>query len=92
MGLEKTPVCSVLAELEPGEAGIIHKIDLPLETQQFLMRFGLFPGVEIRVSWRAPFGDPTAYQIDGAEIALRAETTKHIFVTQGRASLEEGTS
>jgi len=75
-----TPARAVLADLEPGQAGVINEIALPKETQQLLLRFGLAPGVEIKVSRRAPFGDPTAYLIDGAEIALRAETARHIFV------------
>jgi len=84
-----TPVRSVLADLEPGQAGVIDEIALPAETQQFLLRFGFSPGVEIRVSRRAPFGDPTAYRIDGAEIALRAETARHIFVIPAQSSLQK---
>ena len=80
MGITTTPARAMLADLEPGQAGVIDEIDLPSETQQFLLRFGFSPGVEIKVSRRAPFGDPTAYRIDGAEIALRAETARHIFV------------
>ena len=87
MGVTTTPVRFVLADLEPGQAGVIDEIALPKETQQFLLRFGFSPGVAIRVSRRAPLGDPTAYRIDGAEIALRAETARHIFVIPAQPSL-----
>ena len=88
MGVTTTPVRSILADLEPGQAAVIDEIALPTETQEFLRRFGFSPGVEIKVSRRAPFGDPTAYRIDGAEIALRAETARHIFVVS-LSSLEK---
>jgi Fe2+ transport system protein FeoA len=89
MGVTTTPVRTVLADLEPGQAGVIDEIALPRETQQFLLRFGFSPGVEVKVSRRAPFGDPTAYRIDGAEIALRAETARHIFIVPPQSSLEK---
>ena len=64
MGVTTTPVRSVLADLEPGQAGVIDEIALPKETQQFLLRFGFSAGVAIRVSRRAPLADLTAYRID----------------------------
>jgi ferrous iron transport protein A len=92
MGITTTPARAMLADLEPGQAGVIDEIDLPREIQQFLLRFGFSTGVEIKVSHRAPFGDPTAYRIEGAEIALRAETARHIFVVPSQSSSEKETS
>ena len=91
MGITTTPVRSILTDLDPGQEGVIDEIALPRETQQFLLRFGFSPGVEIKVSRRAPFGDPTTYRIDGAEIALRAETARHIFVVPAQLSSEKET-
>ena len=91
MGITTTPVRSILTDLDPGQEGVIDEIALPRETQHFLLRFGFSPGVEIRVSRRAPFGDPTTYRIDGAEIALRAETARHIFVVPAQLSSEKET-
>jgi len=92
MGITTTPMRSVLADLELGQTGVIDEIALPREIQQFLLRFGFSPGVEIKVSHRAPFGDPTAYRIDGADIALRAETARHIFVVPSQSSSEKETA
>ena len=89
MGITTTPVRSILTDLAPGQIGVIDEIALPRETQQFLLRFGFSPGVEIKVSRRAPFGDPTTYRIDGAEIALRAETARHIFVVPAQLSSQK---
>lgn len=69
-----------LTELEPGEAGTLDHISLPLVAQQFLMRVGFVPGVQVAFSRRAPLGDPSVYLVDGTEIALRSETAKSIMV------------
>lgn len=75
-----------LADLELGEAGTIDHISLPSSDQQFLMRIGFAPGAQVRFSRRAPMGDPGVYSVDGTEIALRAETSSHIFVQRDRLS------
>ena len=80
-GGPETPELRVaLIDLEQGEGGTIDHISLPPGDQQFLMRIGLVPGVQVRFSRRAPLGDPSVYSVDGTEIALRAETACHIIV------------
>jgi ferrous iron transport protein A len=71
---------AALVDLERGETGTIQRISLPAAEQQFLMRIGFVPGVQVRFSRRAPLGDPSVYSVDGTEIALRAETARHIMV------------
>ena len=41
---------------------------------------GIIEGTEIEVMYRGPFGDPTAYLIRGAIIALREEESEKIHV------------
>jgi Fe2+ transport system protein FeoA len=72
-----------LTDLEVGEAGTIEQISLPPAEEQFLMRIGFVPGADVRFSRRAPLGDPSVYAVDGTEIALRAETARHIVVRRG---------
>ena len=43
--------------------------------------FGIVKDCEIIPLYRSPFGDPTAYLVKNAIIALRAEDSKNIFVT-----------
>lgn len=43
--------------------------------------FGIVKDCEIIPLYRSPFGDPTAYLIKNAIIALRKEDSKDIFVT-----------
>lgn len=50
------------------------------ERRRFL-DLGLLPGTEVTAELRSPSGDPTAYRIRGATIALRAEQAKLIRVT-----------
>jgi len=38
--------------------------------------------VQVRFSRRAPLGDPSVYSVDGTEIALRAETARHIMFSE----------
>jgi len=79
-GPEMPELCVALTDLEVGEAGTIDHISLPPADEQFLMRIGFVPGVQVKFSRRAPMGDPSVYSVDGAEIALRAETASHIMV------------
>lgn len=45
-----------------------------------MMDLGLIPDAEIEVIRRSPLGDPTAYGIRGAQIALRVEEANQIVV------------
>ena len=76
-----------LLDLELGESGTIDRISLPPADEHFLMRIGLVPGAQVRFSRRAPLGDPSVYSVDGTEVALRAETARHIIVKRGGPSL-----
>lgn len=45
-----------------------------------MMDLGLIPEAEIKVIRKSPLGDPTAYGIRGAQIALRVEEANQIVV------------
>jgi ferrous iron transport protein A len=42
------------------------------------MELGFLPGHTVAVAGSAPGGDPRVFRIDGADIALRRETARHI--------------
>jgi ferrous iron transport protein A len=69
-----------LSDLPPGRAAIVASLDLPHDVQDHLMHLGFLPEATVESLRRAPAGDPTVYRIEGAEIALRAETARHIAV------------
>jgi DtxR family Mn-dependent transcriptional regulator len=45
-----------------------------------LLDMGLLPGTEVRVEMVSPTGDPVAYQVRGATVALRRQQAGHIQV------------
>jgi len=48
-----------------------------------LLDLGIRPGATVRAEYSAPGGDPTAYRVCGAMIALRREQAQQIQVTRG---------
>jgi ferrous iron transport protein A len=71
---------SVLSELNVGESGVVVSLNLPESVQNHLMHMGFVPEALVTSLRRAPAGDPTVYEVDGIEIALRRETAKAIAV------------
>lgn len=69
-----------LSEMPVGASAVVASLDLPGDVGDHLMHLGFLPEATIAVLRRAPAGDPTVYRIEGAEIALRRETARHIQV------------
>lgn len=76
------PGAETLARLEPGEAAAVVSLSPACrgaERRRFL-DLGILPGTDITAELRSPSGDPTAYRIRGALIALRREQAELIRV------------
>jgi DtxR family Mn-dependent transcriptional regulator len=94
-----TPESKVLKldELPLGSAGLVQRLGPQCRgaARRRLMDLGLLPGTILRAELRSPSGDPTAYRLRGALIALRAEQAEHIVITvvdeEGAAAQEETT-
>jgi len=71
---------SSLLDLRRGEIAILDRIELPGDDARRLMELGFLPGTRITAGRSAPGGDPRVFQVDGAEIALRRETARHLKV------------
>ena len=71
---------SRLADLAPGQSAVIARLALPPMAAEPLMDLGLVAGSRVLAVRCAPGGDPVIYRVDGAEIALRRETTQHISI------------
>ena len=69
-----------LADLHEGEAGVVDALDLPEDVALRLMELGFIPGTTVVAGKAAPGGDPRVYRVDGSEIALRWETTRHLLI------------
>jgi len=71
-----------LSSLKIGEKGIVLGISKALRGQQRrrLMDLGIVPGTEVTAEMKGAFGDPTAYKIKGASIALRKKLADRIYL------------
>jgi Fe2+ transport system protein FeoA len=69
-----------LADLLPGQTGVLDSIDLPESDARRLMELGFLPGLVVTAARRSPFGDPRLFQVDGSEIAIRRETAQQLLL------------
>ena len=70
-----------LLQLRPGQRGIVQEIQGEGLTRRRMLDLGMVPGTLVEVVRRSPLGDPVAYQIRGAVIALRKDEASYINVT-----------
>ena len=71
---------SSLSDLEVGERAIVGEMELAPSLAEHLMNLGLVPGFEVMVARSCPGGDPRVYRVDGTEIAMRRDLSRHIRV------------
>lgn len=67
-----------LAELTRGEKAVVREVNSPGSIRRRLMDIGLVEGTVVECIGRSPFGDPSAFQIKGAIIALRREDSNTV--------------
>ena len=60
-----------LSDLQPGETAVVQKILTEGGMRRRLLDLGLLENTEVTCLGRSPGGDPSAYLIRGALIALR---------------------
>lgn len=73
-----------LSAIAPGESAEVVALASTCRGAQRrrLLDLGVVPGTRVTSELRGPSGDPTAYRIRGALIALRRDQAHHIFVTR----------
>ena len=69
----------LLSELGVGETAIIQKV-LQSELKVKLMERGLIQGKSLTLLYRAPLGDPIAFDVEGYVLPLRLDEAKLIDV------------
>ena len=67
--------------LAPGEAATVGEILHTGEMRRRLQDIGLIRGTSVECVGRSPLGDPAAYRIRGAIVALRDRDTALIGIT-----------
>lgn len=68
----------LLADLKINEWGTVKTISAEGAQRQRLLDLGLVPGTKIKMLFFNPGGNPVAYLIRGAVIALRLDTARLI--------------
>ena len=79
-----------LWEMEPGEKGIVEKVNCDHSQHRRLLDLGFVNGNEILCVGKSPLGDPKAYQIRGAVIAIRKKEGKNILLKENNTPSASG--
>jgi len=69
-----------LADLQPGESGVVQSLLVEGCQRRRLLDIGLIENTLVQCVGRSPSGDPSAYLIRGAVIALRAHDCRRIIL------------
>ena len=76
-------VVKKLCDLRPGESAVVHTVTEPAHSLAGRLRdLGLTDGSSVRCTMQSPLGDPCAYLIRGAVIALRRRDAAIVTVSE----------
>lgn len=76
-----------LSALRPGDAAIVHHLRHTGSMRRRLRDLGFIEGASVRCLGRSPGGDPAAYAVCGAVLALRDSDSAQILVVKGGEAL-----
>ena len=69
-----------LSSLKPGESATVERLTANTDMRRRLLDIGLVKGTRVECLGTAPGGDPSAYLIRGAVIAIRSEDGSMVVV------------
>lgn len=69
-----------MSKLKTGQKALVRELHIKEGLRRRFCDIGLIKGTKIECVMKSPSGDPVAYKIRGAIIALRLEDTELIFV------------
>ncbi len=72
-----------MCDMESGQKGRVVEIDVKGSILRRIRDLGLIENTIIKCVGKSPFGDPMAYTVRGAVIAIRREDGKKIIVETG---------
>lgn len=76
-----------LSGLLAGESCFVKSVDSRPEIRRRLQDMGLIPGTRVECLFKSPYGDPSAYLVRGAVVALRSVDADDIFVSPERGCI-----
>ena len=74
------PASVPLSRLAPGQCAEVQRVDAASPIGRRLLELGFRPGTRLRVIRRAPFGDPTTYELRGSRFCLRRSEAQRVTV------------
>ncbi len=77
MSLQRT-----LNDIAIGESAVVQKLLMHGAMRRRLLDIGLTEGARVECIGRSPSGDPAAYLIRGAVIAIRSEDSREILIRE----------
>ncbi|MBQ9156328.1 MAG: ferrous iron transport protein A [Eubacterium sp.] len=83
---------SCLFDIEPGQTAIVTDLQAAGSMRRRLMDLGLTPGTRVECLGRSPFGDPAAFLIRGAVIALRKKDCRDVLIQDAVTADQQGES
>ncbi len=72
-----------LNSINPGEQAEVVKLENTSSMRRRLLDMGIVKGTVIKCLMKSPCGDPTAYLVKRAVIAIRSEDAEKIIVQRG---------
>ena len=67
--------------LKPGQTAVVVKLNSVGSMRRRLLDIGLVEGTRVECLGKSPSGDPSAFHIRGAVIAIRSEDCRDIEIT-----------
>ena len=90
MGDDLVQSSRTLNELQPGQFGVVSRVQPTESIRRRFLDIGLIEGTRVECVGRSPLGDPKAYRIRGAVIAIRASDAAGVQVIVEREVGEWG--
>lgn len=78
-----------LNEIKPGEAAVVQSLRAHGSMRRRLLDIGLVEGTRVECVGVSPMGDPAAYLIRGAVIAIRAVDSRSVLIKEARHGTDQ---
>lgn len=78
-----------LNDMKPGEYAVVSQLKSTGSMRRRLLDIGLVENTEVECLGRSPGGDPTAFLIRGAVIAIRSEDCVNILIQRRNKEVAE---
>ena len=77
---EKKQIQRRLCDIRPGARAVVSTLETTGSMRRRLLDIGLVENTEVECLGRSPCGDPSAYLIRGAVIAIRAQDARGVCI------------